>query len=136
MELQLPESSEGTLVEGGDFRMDCYYRLASANFPEIDSLLLICPPDGSPPILLMFRISRTDEVYNVSEDTLRHIDNLRLPRGTRKYYVVVTPGGVEWEVRVPGAYFGRRGRTKLRDKLLQVFAYRVPVNVLFRDYSC
>jgi len=134
MDIQLPGSDENTLVKGGDFHANRYYRLVSTDFPGIDSLLLVCPPDGSPPILLIFRIMHTAEAHYVSEDTLRGIDNLGLPRDARKYYVVVVvaPGGVEPVVRVPAAYFGRRGRTKLHEKVLRVLTHW---NVLFREYS-
>ena len=133
-DLQLPESDEDTLVKGCDFYANRYYRLVSADFPEVHSLLLICPPDGSSPLLLIFHITRTAKAHDASEETLRSIDNLDLPKDTRKYYVVVTPEGVEPEVRVPRSYFGRRGRTKLRDKVLRVFTYPVPFKVLLLGY--
>ena len=130
MDLQLPGLDKRPLVEGGDFHKNCYYRLVSTGFPGIDSLLLICPLDGSPPILLIFRIARNAETHDVSEEGFSRINNLGLSPDTRKYYVVVTTEGVEPEMRVPEAYFAK-GREKVIGKVSQVLNYPVPTEVLF-----
>ena len=132
MDLQLPGSDEDRLVEGGELRGNCCYRLPSANF---SALLLICPPDGSAPDLLIFQITHNTKAHDVSEDSLRDIDNLGLSPDTLRYYVVVTPQrGVRSEIRFPKAYFGKRDRSKLPDNVLWVFNYAVPAGVLFPGF--
>ena len=132
MDLQLPNSHERTLVEGGEFHMNCYYRLGSADFPGIDSLLPICPPDGSPPVLLMFRITSGTVTYDMIEEGFRKIDNLGLSPNIRKYYVVVTPESVNPRMRVSGEY-SREGWGKVLGKVSRVFNYPVPADVLFPE---
>jgi hypothetical protein len=56
VDLQLTGSQEPLAMEDG-FTTNHYYRLQPTNFLTIDSLLLIHPPNDSPPILLMFGIT-------------------------------------------------------------------------------
>ena len=131
MDLWLHGSDECPLVEGGDFHENAYHRLVPADFPGIDSLLIIHPPDRSP-ILLIFSIARNAEIHDVNDEGFRRIDNLGIPLGTCKYYVVVTPGCVEPEVRVPEAYFAK-GREKAPGKVSWVSNYPIPQNVLLLE---
>ena len=79
----------------------------------------------------MFHITR-DKEHNV-EDDLRRIDDLDLPGNTRGYYVVVPPGDVESEIKVPKAYLGTEGEKKPTNKVFQVFNYPIPIGELFPD---
>jgi hypothetical protein len=89
MDFHLTVSDEHPLVEGDHLRMNHYYRLNSIDFPATDSVLLIHPPEEPSPILLMFQMTRNKREHNVGVEGLCKIDGLRLPRRTRRYYVVV-----------------------------------------------
>ncbi len=101
---QLAESQEETLGEGIKLKVNQYYRPTAPNFPSIDSVLLIHPANSSP-ILLMFQFMRRKDEYDAKEDGLNQVDGLRVPRGTRKYLVVVTPSGREPQIRSPKGRF-------------------------------
>ena len=101
---QLAESQEETLGEGIKLKVNQYYRPTAPNFPSIDSVLLIHPANSSP-ILLMFQFTRRKDEYDAKEDGLNQVDGLRVPRGTRKYLVVVTPSGREPQIRSPKGRF-------------------------------
>jgi len=122
---------EDRFVEGGEFHTNCYYRFASTN---ISAFLLARPPDGSAPLLLIFRTALGTEAHNIGEESLCVIDNLGLSPDTRGCYVVVTPKRIKVEVKLPMVYFGKRGRSKLSDNILWVFNYPVPVGVLFPGF--
>jgi hypothetical protein len=131
-DLQLAESDEYPLVEGDRLRMNRYYRLDSIDFPATDSVLLIHPPGEPSPILLMFQMTRNKREHNVDEEGLGKIDDLRLPRHTRRYYVVVTPEGIQPQIKVPPACFEGRGRRGISpDELFPVFHCPVRRNALF-----
>ena len=130
IDLWLPGSAERPLVEGGRFRRNRYCRLDS---PGANSFLLVYPPDGSPPILLIFVVTCSTEIHYVSEDILRKIDSCSLPPDVRRYYVVVTPKGARPKIKFPEAYSGKKGSTRQSDKGLRVFNYPVGDNVLFPD---
>ena len=82
---ELAKSNQHRLVGKSRILENRYYRPEYNNFPKVDSLLLIPPFQGSVPVLLMFKTIRNTRGHDVNEG---------LPRGTRKYYVVVTPEGV------------------------------------------
>jgi len=129
MDLRLRDSDESPLVEGGGFYVNTCHRLTSPEFPGIDSLLIVHPPNGSPPILLIFSIAHNAKVHDVSEEGFRRINNLGLSPDTRMYYVVVTPECIEPEIRIPEGYF-MKGREKAPGK---VFNYPIPMNVLLPE---
>ena len=111
--------------------MGIYYRLESTDFETIDSLLLVRDRGRSQHVLLLFRITCNTEELEVSEEDLRGIDGFVLPKNTRKYHVVVTPQGVEPEIKVPEAYLGKEGKRKLSGGGFLVFNCPIPANVLF-----
>ena len=138
IDLQLIKSDEHPLFED-EFHANRYYRPTSTNFPTIDSLLLIHPPD-SPPILLAFQIARNKKEHNVNEAGLQRIDKMikklkstEDTQNARLYFVVVTPEEVEPEIKVHKAYFGMTGNEKLPVEKFQVFNYPVSVDALFPE---
>ena len=125
---QLPVSDEHDLQEGAKLVVGHYYRPQSSNFPTIDSLFLIRPSRWSFPVLLMFWIAQNRDGCDVNTVTLERVAGLQLPRGTQKYYVVVTPEDIKPDIRVPKAYFtDRELRKKKLDKIFPVFHFRVVV---------
>ena len=138
IDLQLIKSDEHRLLED-EFHANRYYRPTSTNFPTIDSLLLIHPPD-SPPILLAFQITRNKKEHDVNEAGLQRIDKMikklkstEDTQNARLYFVVVTPEDVEPEIKVHKAYFGMTGNEKLPVEKFQVFNYPVSVDALFPE---
>jgi hypothetical protein len=132
MDLQLTESDEHQLAEGDRFRMSQYYRLNPTDFPATDSVLLIHPPGEPSPILLMFQMTRNKRGHDVDEEGLCKVDDFRLPRHTRRYYVVVTPEGTQPQIEVPPACFEGNSREGISpDELFSVFHYPVRINALF-----
>ena len=130
--LHLPESDEHPLVEGDRLHMNHYYRLNSSDFPATDSMLLIHPPGEPSPILLMFQMTRNKREHDVDEEGLCKIDDFRLPRRTRRYYVVVSPEGTQPQIKVPPACFEGRGQRDMSpDELFPVFHHPVRMNALF-----
>lgn len=125
-DVQLARSDEYPLVEGGGFHVNRYYRPESTDLHSIDSLLLVHPPDV-PPVLLMFRIIGSEKEHDVNEDDLRRIGELDLAEGTRMCYVIVTPEGVEPEIKVPRMV----DEGQLSDNMFQVFNYPVPLSEVF-----
>jgi len=114
---RLAASSEYPLHGGIKLQVGRYYRPEANNFPTIDSLRLIRPSKDSPPILLMFQITRKGG-HDVQVAGLDMIDMLKLPPNTRRYYVAVTPDGIERPTQVP------KGRFK-------AFHHPVPRSTLF-----
>jgi len=101
---QLTVSEEHPLDDRAQLEINCYYR-PSSNFPTIDSLLLI-HPDGDPsPILLLFQMTRNKEKHYVKLSGLEKVNNLGFPPNTRKYYVAVTPLGIEPRIEIPKGRF-------------------------------
>ena len=108
-DFQLAVSKQHSLDEGAELQVDHYYRPPSPNFPTIDSLLLIRPDRNLPPILLMFQITLNQEEHDVKEVGLCAIDRLKLPPDTRRYYVAVTPRGIEPRIKVLKGRFSEVG---------------------------
>lgn len=61
----------------------------------------------------------------MNEDSLRSTDKLALPENTRRYWVVVTPGGVKQEIKVPMVYFWKEVGRKLVGE--GFWAYHLPI---------
>jgi hypothetical protein len=95
---------EEALDEGIEMKVNHYYRRIATNFPSINSVLLVHPAN-SLSILLMFQITRRKDEYDAKEDGLNQVDGLRVPPGTRKYLVVVTPSGGEPKIQSPKGRF-------------------------------
>ena len=132
VDLQWTGSQEEPLDLEGEFIANRYYRPTSTNFPAIDSLLLIHPPDKSPPILLMFQITRNTNEHDVNLGGLQKVDELGLQPNTRKYYVVVTPEGVQPKISVPKKYHKVEGvKPQLPENVLHVFNYPIHRDELF-----
>ena len=112
--LQLTVSDGHLLVDGMQLQVDHYYR-PGKNFPTIDSLLLIHPANELP-ILLMFQIIRSTEKHNVKPSGLERVNRIGFPPGTRRYYVAVTPVGMQPEIHV------------LKGHLANVGVYHHPVD--------
>lgn len=102
--LQLTVSEEHRLTEGIQLQTNHYYRPARC-FPTIDSLLLIHPRGDPSPILLMFQITRNKGKHYVKELGLEKIRGLKFPSNARRYYVAVTPLGIEPKIVVPRGCF-------------------------------
>jgi len=111
-----------------------YYCFDSCNFPTVDSLLLIYPPGEASPILLMSKIISSWSRHDVEVGGLHEVDGLQLPSNVRKYYVVVTPKGIQPTITVPVEYFPRTKRGEVvgsPDVVLPVFHFPVPRRKLF-----
>lgn len=106
--LHLAVSEDHPLGEGIRLQIDRYYR-PPQNFPTIDSLLLIHPADEPSPILLMFQITRNKRKHDVKKCGLDRISKLKFPSNTRRYYVAVTPLGIEPKIEVPKGPFKEVG---------------------------
>ena len=130
MSLQLAESEQHLLPEGGALEEGRYYRPESADFPGIDSLLLVHPPGEQLSILFMFRITWDQDEHGVNADSLRKIDDLELPSNARRCYVIVTPEDVLPKVAVSMEQFWSERRRLLTDAF-PVFYY--PARRLFED---
>jgi len=124
----LRASAEHPLIEGARLDKNRYYRPEASNFPTIDSLLLIHPISETHPILLMFQITRAQETHETKLVGLQKVDDLVLPPKTQKYYVLVTPAGIQPKITVPIAYF----QGKLIDNTLKVFHHPINSEDLFR----
>jgi len=98
--LELTVSQDHRLDEGAQLQVDRYYRPKANSLPTLDSLLLIHPRGGPSPILLMFQIT-CEEGCGVKEVGLEKIERLKFPLDTRRYYVAVTPAGIEPKIKVP-----------------------------------
>jgi len=106
--LHLTVSEEYPLDEGTKLQADRYYRPPKC-FPTIDSLLLVHPTDEPSPILLMFQITRNKRSHDVKKSGLDKINKLKFPSNTRRYYVAVTPLGIEPRIEVPKGPFKKVG---------------------------
>ena len=115
MNLQLAKSNGRRLVERYRLQKNRYYRPKSKDFPAIDSLLLIHPPNEPSPILLIFQITWGGREHDVNEKGLRNINDLKLPRNTRRYYVVVTPERTHPTMTVPMKHFRNEGQQEILD---------------------
>ena len=104
-EFQLTRSEEHRFVEVATLQMNHYCRPQSSNFAAVHSVLLIHPP-GEPPTLLMFQMTRNKPKHDTKPGGLRKIDRLIVPRGTRKYLVIVIPENIHPGITVPLEYFG------------------------------
>lgn len=133
IDIHLAGSDEHLLVEKGELYTNRYYRPKPVDHPAVDSLLLVHPP-GSPPILLMFQITRKVEEHGANEGDLCRINNLDLPEITRKYYVAATPEDIEPKIKIPRGYDGT-GAARLPDAVLRVLNYPVSLGTLFSAVS-
>ena len=130
MSLQLVESEQHFLPEGGALEEGRYYRPESADFPGIDSLLLVRPPGELLSTLFMFRIAWDQDEHGVNADSLRKINDLELPSNARRCYVMVTPEDISPKVAVSKEQFWSERRRLLTDAF-PVFHY--PARRLFED---
>ena len=128
---QLAESEQHLLSEGDALEEGHYYRPGSADFPGIDSLLLVHPPGELLSILLIFRITWDRGEHGVSADSLRKIDDLELPSNAHRCYVIPTPEDILPKVMVSMEQFWAERRWLLHDAF-PVFYY--PARRLFEDY--
>ncbi|KAF9647700.1 hypothetical protein BDM02DRAFT_3129593 [Thelephora ganbajun] len=131
--VQLTASEERDLLEGAQLQKDRYYRPKITNFPAIDSLLLVHPPGEPSPILLMFQITRNKQDHDANVRGLDKVKNMGLPPDACRYYVVVTPEGVQPKIMVSMEYFGENIRQILPDEVFPVFHYPVREKEMFTD---
>lgn len=129
--LQLTASEGHLLDEKVQLVAGHYYRPEPTNFPTIDSLSLIHPPGEPSPILLIFQISRGEEVHNVNEAGLCKIERMGLPQGTRRYYVLATPDDIYTQVKAPMVYPKEGQKTKKFSDVFEVFHWPVDTDQLF-----
>lgn len=106
--LMLPPSPDCLFREGVQLTPGSYYRPPKDNFPATDSLFFIELPGEPSPILLMFQITRNCNEIDANSLGLDTVDGL-VPSNTRKWYVVVTPVGIEASIKVAKTYFSSRG---------------------------
>ena len=108
--LMLPTSEEHSLLPNMTLTMGNYYRPLNSdiNFPEINSLFLIKPPNERSPILLMFQMTQDKDRHDVKPKDLLAVEGLDLPLNTRKWLVVVTPFNIEPKIVVPKTDFPDR----------------------------
>ena len=104
-ELQLTGSRGCRLVEMAKLEKNRYYLAKPTEFPTIDSLYLLHPPGEPSPILLIFRITRSERKHHVKLCGLRKIDQLDIPVDIQRYYVVATPEHIRPEIAIPVKYF-------------------------------
>ena len=126
MFLQLPPSEESPLVEQAELDVGHYYRPQANNFPAIDSLLLIHPPNESP-ILLMFQMTRDKDGHGINKCGLIKVDAFNLPPNTRKYYVVVTPYDIHPKIMASLSYL----EDEDSGQAFSVFHYPVHEDAIF-----
>ena len=69
----------------------------------------------------MFQMTQNQDGHDVKEAGLEMINGLKFPVKTRRFYVAVTPFGIEPPIRVPKGGF----------KDVQVFHHPVDPNALF-----
>jgi hypothetical protein len=125
---RLNNLQEETLGKGIKLEVNCYYRPERTNFAAIDSLLLIRRSSwGSSHILLMFKFTRNKDKHVAKESGLKEVDDLTVPEGTTKYYVVVTPSGIQPKIHAPKGRFV----DKDEQKYVSVFHHPVERNRLF-----
>jgi hypothetical protein len=117
---------EEILGKGIELKVNRYYRPERTNFAAIESLLLIHPTYCSP-ILLMFQFTRNKDKHEAKESGLDEVDDLTVPQGTSKCYVVVTPSGIQPKIHAP------KGRFVDDDGHNYVYVFHHPVeqNTLF-----
>ena len=128
--LQLPSSKEYPLDKETKLIVGRYYRPRAGNFPTIDSLLLVSPPNELP-ILLMFQITRDKGEHRVSKDGLDKVAAFRLPRRTRKYYVVVTPDDRQPDITAPMSHW----EDEDPGQVFPVFHYPVHEDTIFDKHD-
>ena len=127
--LQLAKSEEYRFGKGDELCANRYYKPDPADFPAIDSFLLIPRSRLASPILVVFHIAWGAGEHRVSRTSLCSIDSLPLPKNTRQYHVVVSP-----EKWFPNTliFWGEEGGTK-PSKRSQVFNYPITFNRDSRD---
>jgi len=130
MNLQSAGSEQHPLPEGGEPEEGCYYLPQSTDFPEIDSFLLVHPPDEPSPILFMFRIAPNQSEHDVSANGLRNVDDLEFPSNARRCYVMVTPEHIWSKIMIPMENF--EVQQILSDTFL-VFHFPICTKELFTD---
>ena len=87
---------------GDQLRRSEYYHPDLGYFPVIDSLPLAHPPPDQPSgILLIFQIIRNRSHHDVNIASLDKVDGLKISPDTRRYYVVITSGGVHLKITAP-----------------------------------
>jgi len=135
-DIQLPESEEHLLDEGGELWVGHYYDLRTADFSTIDSLFFIHPPDEPSPILLAFQI-RHNTACDAEVEDLRRVNQLSSSHADiRKFFVVVTPDNIQPRPKALKTFFGgavarRKVGQQTPRKDWQVFQYPVHMGGLF-----
>ena len=136
--LTLHASPDCLFREGEQLTSGKYYRAPKVNFPAVDSLFFIEPPDEPSPILLMFQITQNHSEHDANSLGLDAVGRL-VPPNTRKWYVVVTPVDIEPGIKVARKYFSDQGvdvkNVEGADALLRVFHCLIPTQNMFLHES-
>lgn len=119
-EFKLPELQRRPLVLRTRPQRNSYCVPDSSNFPSVDSLLYFNSPNNSSPTLLMLQMTRAKK-HDVKVEGLHHIEELGIPPGVRKHYVVITPNDVFTKITLPLAYFSGSSLTKVMKSPNEVF---------------
>ena len=119
--LQLAGSEEYRYAKGDKLLANHYYKPDPADFPTVDSFLLIRRSRIASPILAIFHILWSAREHHVSRASLRSIDGLPLSKSTSQYHVVVSQ-----EKTSPSTlFFEGGGGGKKSSKKFQVFNYPI-----------
>ena len=125
--LELPRSEEHVFYGGATvIKVGRYYRPESSTFPAIDALLLIKPAGSSNHLLLLFKITRDKRSHDVKGEDLLEVKRLKLPKGTKTYYVAVTPEDLRLTITVDKTVLEEVGKGG-PDEAFPV--YRYPIDI-------
>jgi hypothetical protein len=130
MDFQLPMSDDYPLEEGAELQAGRYYRPRSTNFPMIDSVFYD-NPTGEQPILLVFQFTRNKDKHDAEKTGFHRLENLKIASNTHRYHVVVTPDGIQPDIRIPKDYFPKEDRKREPDTVFPIFHYPVSEGAVF-----
>lgn len=119
--IQFVGLEEYSYAKGDELHANPYYRPEPADFPTIDSFLLIPSYHFTPPILVVFHISWSAREWHASKTGLCRINGLPLPKNTCQYHVVVSPE----KLSLSTLFFSRGEVRKKSSKEFQVFNYPI-----------
>jgi len=92
-QINMPNLEEFLVIDETDkgVKLNTYYRPRRANFPSIDSWVLIRPDTEKPHIFIMFQITVSTDVHDLKQEGLDLMDQLVIPGDALRWLVVVTP---------------------------------------------
>jgi len=119
---------------GTRLEYNTYYRPRNADFPAIDSWVLIQPNLQEPPIFLAFQITTNVDSHDAKRKGLDKVDKLGIPGGAQRYLVVLTHAGAEPKITVPMDYLKTKFPRASDNYSVKfpVFHYPIDNDVLFQ----